>query len=152
MRNPLSRRIVTVAAVLSTVVMMAACACERDLIASGRVAAEPHFDQVLRKPPEVCEDKGDLVVSGRLENGHPHFLGGHIDVVVVAADGTIVYDAQVNYRTDTTSSHGTPGPRSGSFRDSRTRHGSHGVYSMRFPGLPPNGSVIRVRYDPRPHT
>ena len=130
--------------------LLGGCTCGNDLIAAGRLAAEPHLDQALQKPPEVCDDGGDLVVSGRLEN-HPRGLGGHIDVTVVAPDGVTLYDAWVNYREDTASSRVAAAPRSGSFRHAQTRHGSYGVYSVRFPGLPPEGSVVKVRYDPGPH-
>lgn len=142
----------TAAWLLATAALLEGCSTHRtDLIASGRLVAEPQIDRALRTPPEVHDDEGDLVVSGQLERGLPADLRGHIDVTVVAPDGTTVYDAQVDYRADAASSYGTPGPRSGSFQGARTRHGSYAVYSVRFPGLPPDGSVVKVRHEPKPH-
>lgn len=138
------------AAWLLAVALIGGCANGTDLIASGRIAVEPHIDQTLRRPPEVYEDQGDLVIAGRLERGLPRDLGGHIDISVIAPSGTVVYDAQVGHRDGTPSSRGAPGPRSGSLRRAHTRTGSYGVYSVRFPGLPPDGSVVRVRHDPFP--
>lgn len=137
---------------LAAAALLGGCASGSDLIAVGRVTVEPRIDRTLRNPPEVYEDKGDLVVSGRLERGLPRDLGGHMDVTVIAPNGATVYDAQVNYRADTVSSGGAPAPRHGSFRRAHTRYGSYGVYSVRFPGLPPEGSVVKVKHDPRPHS
>lgn len=136
---------------LAALAMLGGCASRNDLIAAGRLTAEPRIDRALRAPPDVYEDEGDLVVSGRLEPGLPRDLGGHMDVAVIAPDGKTVYDAQVKYRGDTAASAGTPTPRHGSFRRAHTRYGSYCVYSVRFPGLPPDGSVVRVRHDSDPH-
>lgn len=125
------------------------CASQSDLIAAGRVTLEPRIDRTLRRPPDVYGDKGDLVVAGRLERGLPRDLGGHVDVTVIAPDGATVYYARVNYQADTASAAGVPAPQHGSFRRARTRYGSYGVYSVRFPGLPPEGSVVKVRHDPQ---
>ena len=137
---------------LAAAALLGGCASGNDLIAAGWVTAEPRVDRALRKPPEVYEDKGDLVVSGRLERGLPRDLAGHMDVTVIAPDGTLVYDAQVNYRAGTVSPTGTPTPWHGSLRRAHTRYGSYGVYSVRFPGLPPEGSVVKVKHDPEPHS
>jgi len=137
---------------LAGVFLFGGCASQRDLVTAGRITLEPKIDRALRQPPEVYEEAGELVVAGRLERGLPRALGGHIDITVIAPDGATVYDAQVNYRADTVSSAGTPKPRHSSFRRAHTRYGSYGVYSVRFPGLPPDGSVVRVRHDPAPHT
>lgn len=134
---------------LAAAALLAGCASNHDLIAAGRVVAEPRIDRVLRKPPEVYEDKGDLVVSGRMERGLPRDLGGHVDVAVVAPDGTTVYDARLNYEAKPTSAHEWTGPKHGVYRRVRThRYGSYGSYSVRFPGLPPDGSVVKVRRVP----
>lgn len=97
-----------------------------------------------------CTSQQDLIAAGRLERGLPRDSGGHIDVTVIAPDGVTVYDAQVKYRAETSSA-GTPKPRHGSLRRAHTRYGSYGVYSVRFPGLPPDGSVVRVRHEPDTH-
>lgn len=137
---------------LAAAAVLGGCASGNDLIAAGRVAVEPHIDQALRRPPEVFEDKGDLVITGRLERGLPTDLRGHIDVRVVAPDGTTVYDAQVNYKAATTSTHEWSGPRYAVFRRARThRYGSCPVYAIRFPGLPPEGSVVKIRHEPGLH-
>lgn len=134
---------------LAAAALLTGCSTGNDLIAAGRVVAEPRIDRVLRKPPEVYEDKGDLVVSGRMERGLPGDLGGHVDVAVVAPDGKTVYDARLNYEAEPTSAHEWTGPKHGMYRRVRThRYGSYGAYSVRFPGLPPNGSVVKVRRVP----
>lgn len=137
--------------VLAGILLLGGCASQRDLVAAGRLMVEPKIDHALRKPPDVYEQNGDLVIAGRLERGLPRDSGGHIDVTVIAPDGVTVYDAQVNYRADTVASAGTPKPRHGYFRRYHTRYGSYGVYSVRFPGLPPDGSIVRVRHDPDTH-
>lgn len=141
-----------VAGLFAAVVMLSGCASGSDLIATGRIAVEPHINKTLRKPPEVYEDKGDLVVSGRLERGLPRDTGGHVDVTVIGPNGTVVYGAQVKYRADTVSAAGTPAPRHGSFRRAHSRYGSYGVYAVRFAGLPPDGSVVKIRHDPESHS
>lgn len=130
---------------------LAGCASGTDLIAAGHVTLEPRIDRALREPPDVLDRNGELVISGRLERGLPRALGGHIDVTVTGPDGSLVYDAQVDYQTDAAPSSRSGGPRSGSFRRAHSRYGSRGVYSISFPGLPPGGSVIRVKYDRKPH-
>jgi hypothetical protein len=134
-------------AALVGISLLGGCTSQRDLVAAGRLTLEPKIDHALRQPPDVYEESGELVVAGRLERGLPRDSGGHIDITVIAPDGATVYDAQLNYRADTASSAGTPNPRHGSFRRAHTRYGSYGVYSVRFPGLPPDGSVVRVRYE-----
>ncbi|MBL8886463.1 MAG: hypothetical protein JNK16_07370 [Phycisphaerales bacterium] len=100
----------------------------------------------------MYKDKGDLVVSGRVERGLPSEYGGHVDVSVVAPDGKTVYDARLNYKAEPTSSHEWTGPKHGMYRRVRThRYGAYGAYSVRFPDLQPDGSVVKVRYDPAPH-
>ncbi len=138
------------APLLAAAVLVGGCAPARtDLITAGRVIAEPRIDRTLRAPPEIYEDRGDLVVSGRLGRGFPYEQGGHVAVTVIDPDRRIVYDAVVNYEADTTASSGTPEPRFGTFRSVRTRrYASYDVYLIRFPGLPPDGSIIQVRHVP----
>ncbi len=143
---------IRLAAYAGFLLLLGGCSSQRDLIAAGRLTLEPTIDHNLRQPPDVYEEDGDLVVVGRLERGLPRELGGHIDVTVIATDGATVFDAQVNYRAGTVAIAGSPGPRHGSFRRAHTRYGSYGVYSVRFPGLPPDGSVVRVKHDSMPHT
>lgn len=64
---------------LAAAALLGGCASGNDLIAAGRVTVEPRIDRSLRKPPEVYEDKGDLIVAGRIERGLPCDLGGHIE-------------------------------------------------------------------------
>lgn len=151
---PSTHRLSPMASVLllAAAALLTGCSTGNDLIAAGRVVAEPRLDRSLRKPPEVYEDKGDLVVSGRLERGLPSEYGGHVDITVVAPDGKTVYDARLNYESDptpTTSTHEWTGPKYGVYCRVRThRYGSYPAYSVRFPGLPPEGSVVKVRHVP----
>lgn len=149
--TPLRTPRCTYLSALAGVFLLGGCTSQQDLIAAGRITLEPEIDHALRKPPDVYEENGDLVVAGRLERGLPRDSRGHIDVTVIAPDGVRIYDAQVNYRADTVASAGNPKPRHGSFRRSHTRYGSYGVYSVRFPGLPPDGSIVRVSHDPDVH-
>lgn len=143
----------TFACLVASVAILRGCASSNDQITAGRIAVEPHIDRTLRKPPQVYEDKGELVIAGQLERGLPRDLGGHIDVAVIAPDGTAVYDAQVNYNAATTSTHESSAPKYAVFRRARThRYGSYGAYAVRFPGLSPEGSVVKVRHEPGPHT
>jgi len=66
----------------------------------------------------------------------------------VAPNEKVVYDASVNYRKPVAQTRS--GPR-GSYRGPRSAADSHATYSVRFPGLPPEGSVVRVKHDSQPH-
>lgn len=128
------------------------CACRgTDLIAAGKVTAELRIDRSLRAPPEICAEDGELVISGRLARGVRASAGSHVDVAVVDPFGTTVYEARLNYKASPTYTHEWAGPKHGVYRRARTRYGSYGVYAVRFPGLPPDGSVVRVRHDPDTH-
>lgn len=138
----------SVRAVVLTAIVLGGCANQPDLIAAGRLTLEPRIDRALRQPPEVSEDNGDLVIAGRLERGLPRDLVGHVDVMVTAPDGAIVFDARLNYQADTVSPADIPKPLYGSFkRVSARRYGSYLAYVVRFPGLPADGSVVKVRHD-----
>lgn len=142
---------VAVLALAASPLLAGGCACRgTDLIAAGRVTAELRIDRALRAPPDICAEEGELVVSGRLARGIPSGPGSHVDVAVIDPSGAVVYDAQLNYKTAPTSSVEGIGPKHGVYRRARTRYGSYGVYAARFPGLPPDGSVVRVRHEPGP--
>ena len=129
--------------------LLAGCESNRtDLVKTGYLSLQPTLTASLAHPPEVYEQDGGLVVNGRLDSAETT-RGGHVDVQVVGPDGKVVYDASVSYRrpSATTSS----GPR-GTARGPRSPADSHATYSVRFPGLPPTGSVVRVQYDAQPHS
>lgn len=132
---------------LAAASLLGGCA-GRDLIAARRVVVEPRLDRMLRDPPEVREVAGDLFVSGRLARGLRGDQGGHVIVTVIDPGGTTLHDVQLNYLADVVSAPGTAPPLEGWFRRALTRHGSYGVYSVRFPGVPPDGSLIKVRREP----
>ena len=128
--------------------LLAGCASNRtDLVKTGYLSLQPTLTASLGHPPEVYEQDGGLVVNGRLDASEAT-KGGHVDVQVVGPDGAVVFDASVNYRKP--SAQTQTGPR-GSVRGPRSPADSHATYSVRFPGLPPEGSVVRVKYDPQPH-
>lgn len=128
--------------------ILCGCASSRtDLVKTGYLSLQPTLTASLSHSPEVYERDGGLVVDGRLESSEI-IKGGHVDIQVIAPDGTVVYDAAVNHRKP--SSHSLIGPK-GSLRGPRSSADSHATYSVRFPGLPPEGSVVRVKYDPQPH-
>lgn len=144
-RQPSARAVVLIAFLLG------GCANQPDLIDAGHVILEPRIDRAMRQPPEVYEDKGDLVVTGRLEPGAPPGPGSHVDVTVTAPDGATIFDARLNYQADTVSAADVPKPLYGSFDRVRTRrYGSYLAFVVRFSGLPPDGSVVKVRHDSEP--
>lgn len=129
------------------VVTIAGCASERkDLVQASYLSLEPTLTTTLSHPPEVYENNGALVVEGRLDSGDVA-KGGHIDVWVRDPNGTTVYEAAVNFRRPSARTQ-TGGSRGAS---RATRASQHATYSVRFPGLPPQGSVVHVKYDPEPH-
>lgn len=139
------RRLLSSLFVLS---ILSGCAADRtDLVRSGYLSLQPTLTASLAHPPEVYEQDGALVVKGQLDSSEIN-KGGHVDVQVIGPDGAIVYDASVNYRKPQAQ---TPtGPR-GQYRGPRSPSESHATYAVRFPGLPPAGSVVRVKYDPQQH-
>lgn len=127
---------------------LSGCATNRtDLVKSGYLSLQPTLTSSLAHPPEVYEQDGELVVNGQLDSSEVS-KGGHVDVQVVGPDGAVLYDAAVNYRKPQAQI--PSGPR-GQYRGPRSPSESHATYSVRFPGLPPAGSVVRVQYDPQPH-
>lgn len=127
--------------------VLGGCASDRtDLVLSGYLSVEPTLTKALKQAPEVYEQDGSLVVSGKLDSDEAT-RGGHIDVSVVAPDGAIAYHATVNHRQP--EAHRRVGPRG---RPLGARSSASTTYSVRFPGLPPRGSVVRVRRDSLPHT
>lgn len=134
--------------IVASLACLGGCASDRtDLVKSGYLSLQPTLTASLAHTPEAYERDGALVVEGQLDSSETT-KGGHVDVQVVGPDGTVVYDASVNYRKPAAM---TPtGPR-GSYSGPRSRADSHATYSVRFPGLPPAGSVVRVKFDPQPH-
>lgn len=125
----------------------AGCVSQRkDLVQTSYLSLEPTLTATLSHPPEVFESDGALVVEGRLDSGDVT-KGGHIDVWVRDPNGITLYEAAVNFRRPSARTQ-TGGPRSAS---RATRTSPHATYSVRFPGLPPEGSVVHVKYDPEPH-
>lgn len=128
-------------------IVCAGCASRpNDLVQSSYLSVEPTLASSLSHPPEVYEKDGELVVEGRLDSGDVT-NGGHVDVWVSGPDGRAVYEAAVNFRKPAAQTQ-TGGPRGG-YRGPRTN--PHATYSVRFPGLPPQGSVVHVKFDSQPH-
>lgn len=126
--------------------VLGGCASNRtDLVQSGYLSVEPTLTKTLSHAPEVYEQDGGLVVSGTLDSDEAT-RGGHIDVSVVAPDGTVAYDATVGYQKP--AEYRKVGPRG---RPRGARSSANTTYSVRFPGLPPGGSVVKVRHDPLSH-
>lgn len=133
--------------VLVTIPFIGCAGARTDLVRSGYLTLEPQLTKALPNVPNIYEEDGSLVVDGQLDDSAAT-QGGHVDVKVVAPDGVIVYDAQVNYRRHVTGAAATPGRRA---RLAQNRVSDHYHYSVRFPGLPPEGAVVRVVFDPQPH-
>lgn len=141
----------TVQFVVISGVLMAACAgCasqHKDLAQTSYLSLEPTLTAMLSHPPKVYEQNGGLVVEGRLEANEATY-GGHVDVTVIGPDGTLVYDAAVNYKRPAQ----RPGGGARGSRSTSSPAKNHTWYSVRFPGLPPEGSVVRVKHRPLPHS
>ena len=129
-----------------SIVCVSCASRPNDLVQSSYLSLEPALASTLSHPPEVYEKGGELVIEGRLDSGEI-VNGGHVDVWVNGPDGTTVYEAAVNFRKPTAQTQ-TGGPRGG-YRGPRTN--PHATYSVRFPGLPPQGSVVHVKFDSQPH-
>lgn len=134
--------------VVASLACLTGCASSRtDLVKSGYLSLQPTLTASLARAPRVYEHDGALVVEGQLDSSETT-KGGHVDVQVDGPDGTVVYNASVNFRRPPMlTATGPRGTRSGS----RSRADSHASYSVRFPGLPPTGSVVRVKFDPQAH-
>jgi hypothetical protein len=133
----------------SVLTLLSGCAASRtDLVSSGKVTLESAVTRSLTHAPTVESTDGDLLVSGRLDEAEA-IAGGHLDITVTAPDGVVVHDAIVNYGR-ASSSHTTQlGPRGAS---RRVQTGpKHATFTVRFPGLPPEGSKVRVRLDTSVH-
>lgn len=121
-----------------------------DLIATGRLTAEPLTDRALREPPAVCDDEGDLTVSGRLASGARSAPGSYIDITVVDPSGAVITDARLIYMGTPVSTGKGALFVDGSYRRGGTRHSHYDIYSARFHGLPPEGSVVRIIHQAEP--
>lgn len=134
--------------ILTSLACLGGCASNRtDLVKSGYLSLQPTLTASLAHAPEVFERDGALVVEGLLDSSETT-KGGHVDVRVVAPDGTVAYNASVTFRRPAAMTR--TGPR-GSYSGPRSRADSHATYSVRFPGLPPAGSAVLVRFDAQPH-
>lgn len=134
---------------VSGLILLGGCAASRsDLVSSGDVTIESSATRPLAHTPTVENADGDLLVSGQLDEEEA-LAGGHLDITVTTPDGVVVHDAIVNYGR-ASSSHTTQlGPRGAS---RRVQAGpKHANFSVRFPGLPPAGSKVRVRLEPGAH-
>lgn len=129
--------------------LVGGCAGSRtDLVSTGVVSLETAVNRPLSHDPVVERADGDLVVRGKLDDDEA-VAGGHLDITVTSPDGAVVHDVVVNYGR-ASSSHTTQlGPRGASRRVPTGP--KHAEYAVRFPGLPPAGSVVRVRVDSAPH-
>ncbi len=136
-------------AVVILSVVLGGCACRgTDLIAAGWLTAEPRIDRLLRDPPAVCDDEGYLTVSGRLVSGKRAAPGSYVEIAVIDPSGTVVGGARLVYMSTPVSTGDGVGFVAGSYRRGGSRHSHYDVYSARFHGLPPAGSVVKVRHEP----
>lgn len=133
----------------SVLTLLSGCAASRsDLVSSGKLTLESAVTRSLTHVPTVEIADGDLLVSGKLDEVEA-VAGGHLDITVTAPDGVVVHDAVVNYGRPSSSHTTQLGPRGAS---RRVQTGpKHATFSVRFPGLPPEGSKVRVRLDTTIH-
>lgn len=143
------KRIKECSVLVSVLALLAGCAASRtDLVSAGNVTLESVVTRPLMHAPTVENADGDLLVSGRLDEVEA-VAGGHLDITVTAPDGVVVHDAIVNYGR-ASSSHTTRLGARGASRRVQTGP-KHATFSVRFPGLPPEGSKVRVRLDTAIH-
>lgn len=141
-------RSISITVAIALTVPLLGCAANRtNLVRAGYVTLAPQLTKPLSHAPSVYDEEGSLVIDGELDD-NAGMQAGHIDVKVVAPDGVVVYDAQVNYRRHVSKTTPAPGRRARLYRQ---RARDHYHYAVRFPGLPPEGSVVHVVFDPRPH-
>ena len=106
-------------------------ASQNDLVRSGRITVQREqselFDVLM---PSVSRDGDSMVVSGRLLRRTQDMgpLPGHLDIAVLSTDGRLLKEATANWFPISVPLHG---PRDAS-------------YTVRFSGLPPEGSVVRI--------
>ena len=123
----------------------AGCASNRtDLVKTGYLPPT-HAHRFTLASAEVYEQDGGLVVDGRLDAAEAT-KGNHVDVQVVAP----MDKSFTTHRSTTASLAQTQTGPGVSYRGPRSAADSHATYSVRF-GLPPEGSVVRVKYDSQPH-
>jgi hypothetical protein len=134
---------------ISGLTLLGGCATPRsDLVSTGDITIESASTQPLAHTPPVESADGDLLVSGQLDEEEA-VAGGHLDITVTTSDGVVVHDAIVNYGRASTSHSTQLGPRGAS---RRVQAGpKHAKFSVRFPGLPPAGSKVRVRLEQGAH-
>ncbi|MEY4103469.1 MAG: hypothetical protein RL461_671 [Planctomycetota bacterium] len=134
---------------VSGLMLLGGCAMPRaDLVSSGDVTIESAVTRPLAHTPTAENADGDLLVSGQLEEAEA-VAGGHLDITVTSPAGVVVHDAIVNYGRASSPYTTQFGPRGAS---RRVQTGpKHAKYSVRFPGLPPVGSKIRVRLESGAH-
>lgn len=147
MKSQVQKSVLPSTLYVAIVAAFSGCASHQsDLLQNGYVSLEPTLSGSLSHAPEISERDGEMVVSGRLDSGEIT-NGGHVDVRVVGPDGATVYEAAIDFRKPRPQSQ-TGGPKGG-YRGPRTN--PHATYSVRFPGLPPQGSVVHVKLDAMPH-
>src|SRR5690349_8223550 len=128
MRSEVQKRVLSAALCGITAAVLCACASTKtNLLQQEYVSLAPA--ESLSHPPEVYEDNGEFVVSGKLDSAEA-INRGHVDVTVVGPDGTKVYEASVDFRKPRPQTTGTRGTVHASRTD------LHATYSVRFPGLP----------------
>lgn len=126
------------------VFMLGGCASGRvDAVEARLVTLEPTLRKSLPHAPKAYKQDGGLVVEGQLDADEATY-GGHVDVVVIGPDGAQIYDAAVNYKQPP---HRPAGGRRGP-RSTRSPAANHTTYSVRFPGMPPEGSIVKVKHNP----
>lgn len=118
-----------------------------DLVRSGYVSLRANEETSQKLQLGVYDNDGALLVEGTVRAREVD-LGTHLDVAIVAPSGELVGDANVNFRRHVSSNARVPGR--GAARPIRLG-APHYHFSLRFPNLPPEGSIVRYSIDNSAH-
>ncbi len=118
-----------------------------DLVRSGYVSLRVNEETSQKLQLGVYDNDGSLLVEGTVR-ARELTLETHLDVAIVAPSGELVGDAKVNFRRHASSNARVPGRSSA--RSTRTG-AQHYHFSLRFPNLPPKGSIVSYSIDYSAH-
>jgi hypothetical protein len=108
-----------------------------DLLRTKTITLNEVVPPEIKISTSIYEDKGNLVVLGRLGRGSldSRNIPGHIDIVVLTTEGEELAVIKAQFRSLPTWRHG-PNPV---------------AFRVELPGIPPLGSTVQVKYHVSQH-
>lgn len=135
--GPVARGLLSVLGGIGALSQMGCLMDRVDLVKSGTVRIERAIPKSLSmSAPRVWQDDGEMIVYGQVRRS-PSASGiirGHIDVTVIDRDGKVLQTASRRH---------FPG-------DVPTRRWHGSSFTVKFAGVPPPGSTVRVVYHSGP--